>query len=385
MRCGRRAACAALGSALVAPRLAASATAATRLVQPGQSLVQALNDAAAGDTIEIQAGEYRGEVAVILQKRLSLRGVGGRPVLHAAGRHAEGKAILVIRDGDIRIENIEFRGTRVPDGNGAGIRFERGHLTVRRCAFFDNQMGILTANFGDAELRIEDSEFGQAPDTRLPHLLYVGRIARFALSGSCFSGGYNGHLVKSRARENHVLYNQLVDGPDGRAAYELEFPNGGLAFVVGNVIGQSRQTSNPTIVSFGAEGSPPGDDRDQGLFMAHNTLINGAPLPALFVRVHELGRPVAQRYVNNLLIGLGVGELALADVTQGNFTALQAVLQDPEAGLYALDVHSWLRRKGVQPGLARGVALQPTAEFAPPVGQRALPPRAHWSPGAYQT
>ena len=44
-----------------------------------------------------------------------------------------------------RIENIEFRGVRVADRNGAGIRFETGRLHVLRCAFFDNENGLLAA------------------------------------------------------------------------------------------------------------------------------------------------------------------------------------------------------------------------------------------------
>jgi hypothetical protein len=55
-------------------------------------------------------------------------------VLLAAGHSAEDKAILVVRNGEVRIENIEFRGTRVPDGNGAGIRFERGRCGCKTAA-----------------------------------------------------------------------------------------------------------------------------------------------------------------------------------------------------------------------------------------------------------
>jgi len=127
------------------------------------TLSDAVRQARDGDTILVHGGEYRGDVAVLHQRQLTIRGVGRRPVLIADGKHAEGKAILVVRDGDIRIENLEFRGARVPDGNGAGIRFEKGKLTVRGCAFFDNEVGLLTANFDNAELIVEDSEFAQAP------------------------------------------------------------------------------------------------------------------------------------------------------------------------------------------------------------------------------
>jgi len=310
-----------LGLLLGATDLVAAATLA---VGP-QGLAQALRNAADGDVIELAAGDYRGEVGVIEQKRLTLRGVGGRPVLHAAGRHAEGKAILVVRDGEVLIENIEFRGSRVPDGNGAGIRFERGRLTVANCAFFDNQNGILTANFSDAELVVRDSEFGLAPQgTKLPHLLYVGSIARFTLSGSRFSGGSQGHLVKSRARTSEVRNNRLVDGPGGQAAYELEFPNGGTVTVVGNVIGQSAGTSNPALIAYGAEGFGTGP---HSLQVSDNTLINQASRAAVFVRVRDAPQPMALRVFDNRLYGPGDPGAALP--AQGNLQLPLAALPVP--------------------------------------------------------
>ena len=302
---------------LVTGTATGTATAATIAVTPTSGLSSALAQAADGDTIEIAAGVYRGEVGTIGQKRLTLRGVGGRPVLHAAGRNAQGKAMLVVSDGDIRIENIEFRGARVPDQNGAAIRLEHGHLHVLRCAFIDNENGILTASFADAEVLIEDSDFSGAPvDTPLPHLLYVGNIGKLTVSNSRFSGGRNGHLVKSRARVSVIRNSRLVDGPDGRAAYELEFPNGGQVTVIGNVIGQSAGTSNPTIVSYGTEGY---DGRPLALVFSDNTVINEAPRPAIFLRVREAPQPFEQQVTNNRFYGPGDTGPALA--AQGNVTA----------------------------------------------------------------
>jgi hypothetical protein len=145
--------------------------------------------------------------------------VGEAPVLIASGRSAEGKATWVFRNGDFLVENVAFEGARVADRNGAGIRFERGKLIVRRCRFTDNENGLLGGNFPDGELVIQDSEFSRTPRDRgsLKHLLYVGRIARFTLTGSRFHQGFEGHLVKSRARENHVAYNLHYDDPEGMA------------------------------------------------------------------------------------------------------------------------------------------------------------------------
>jgi hypothetical protein len=349
------------------------------------TLSEALRLARDGDTVLVQDGEYRGDVAVVHQKRLTIRGLGRRPVFFADGRHAEGKAILVVRDGDIEIENIEFRGARVPDGNGAGIRFEKGRLRVRGCAFVDNETGLLTANFADAELIIEDSEFAQAPPHpgALHHLLYVGRIASLKVSGSRFSQGQVGHLLKSRARRTELAYNLLVDGVGGRASYEVDLPNGGDALLVGNIIGQSRHSENAVVVAYGAEGHAWPGSR---LRMAHNTLLSDGYRPAWFLRVWQDHLPpdTAVQAVNNLSVGIGVFALGTSGEFKGNSAAMPWMLDDVTALDFALPADSPLRGRGVDPKDAFEIDLSPKAEFTPPVGTRPLPTPMRWSPGALQ-
>jgi len=302
--------------------LGLGADAATWVVGRGGDLptvAAALRVARDGDRIEVLPGHYAGDVAVITQRRLTIRGVGARPVIAANGRHAEGKAIWVVRDGDVTIENIEFRGARVPELNGAGIRFENGRLRIVRCAFFDNEMGLLTGNSGDAQLHIEDSEFGQAPQHpgSLHHLLYVGRIARFTVSGSRFSEGFVGHLIKSRARESVITGNHIVDGPLGRASYEIDLPNGGLARIAGNTIGQSQHTENVTLVSFGAEGAA---WPRSALTMEDNTLVSDWPGEAWFVRVWRDKLPIdtVVELRRNRLLGSGEFAAGAGAVVEGN-------------------------------------------------------------------
>ena len=254
-----------------------------------------------GDIVEIVAGEYHGDVALWLQKKLTIRGIGGNARLFADGRASEGKAIWVIRDGDFDVSNIDFVGAKVSDKNGAGIRFESGRLRLTNCLFWGNQDGLLTAGSHDAELTIVNSEFGYngAGDGQ-SHDLYVGQIAWLRVTGSYFHHANVGHLLKSRARNNEILYNRLTDESGGRASYELEFPNGGSALVIGNIIQQGRQTENSNMIAYGLEGYVwPANQ----LYLASNTLVNDHPYGGAFLRVAP--NPQSVITINNLLIGEG--------------------------------------------------------------------------------
>ncbi len=367
---------------------AGTAAAATLLVGPNQaisSIAEAARLAKDGDTVAIMPGTYKGDVALWLQKSLTIRGVGERPVLDADGKSAEGKAIWVFRNGDFSVENIEFRNARVRDGNGAGIRFERGALTVRDCVFIDNQMGLLTANFRKARLAVRDSLFASAPHTDgvLHHLLYVGRIDRFELEGSRLHGGFRGHLVKSRARESEIRYNLIYDGGGGTASYEVEFPNGGDALLIGNTIGQSADSENPVVVAYGAEGAAWGVNR---LLMSHNTLLNKGWRPAWFARVWqnriEGGAEVVTR--NNLTVGLGAFTLALPGDHAGNYPLPGGAL-DGDTLDFTLAPDSWLRGRVDRPDGAFGERMTPKAEFRLPVGTVPLVAPVEWAPGAFQS
>jgi hypothetical protein len=282
------------------------------------SLQDAVRAAASGDVIEMQAGAYHGDVAVAALPRLTIRGLGSGAVLHADGQNAEGKAILVVR-GDVVVENLEFRGARVPAGNGAGIRFEQGRLALRRCRFFDNEMGLLTANRADMALDVVDCEFGAAPrhEGMLHHLLYVGAIGAFSVQGSRFGQGWRGHLLKSRALRSRVVGNRLDDRPSGEASYELEFPNGGHNVVVGNLIAQSARTQNPDLLSMGAEAR---DGLGGSLVLAHNTFVNAAGAEARFVHVwtDRLAGDTPVQATDNVFVGAGQLDLPPAWDGGGN-------------------------------------------------------------------
>jgi hypothetical protein len=363
-------------------------TKAATMIVGSQEKITTITEAAKlaqdGDVIEIRPGDYRGQPAVWTRNNLLIRGAEGRPVMIADGKNAEGKAIWVVRGANVRIENVEFRGARAASGNGAGIYVERGHLSIARCAFFDNEIGLLTANFPEMALEVSDSEFAAAPhhEGQPHHLLHVGAIGRFVLSGSRFSQGYLGSLVKSRARESHVRYNMLLDGVDGRSSYELEFPNGGIAYVVGNTIGQSAGTDNPVLISYGAEG---GRWPDNALFLAHNTLINDLHA-GTFLKLwsEKLSGGIEAWVINNLSVGDGDLFPPAQGRFEGNKSAPRRDLIEYGGQRLRLSSASSLRGAVRIPGHARGVDLLPDAEFSFPAGSRSIRISSALVPGAFQ-
>jgi hypothetical protein len=387
----------------VKPAPVASRAAQAWVVGPdGQpfTLQQALAQARDGDTIELLPGEYSAPNLLLQQRRLTLRGLAAgaqRPVLRGvpleggAGRPpgSASRALLTQRGGQLRVENIEFRGARSAEGAGAGIRQEGGTLQVVGSAFYDNEHGILALADDDAVIEIEDTQFGLAPRVpgSLPHLLNVGRIARLSVQGSRFQQGYEGHMIKSRARESFIGYNFLHDGNTGATSYQIELPLGGLATVIGNVIGQSPEARNRVMLAYGAEGSA---WPRNALYVAHNTFINGLALPAWFLRVWAENLPPDTKVlgVNNLLVGGGVFELGVRAPFKhfgGNRHARRGMLADAATYAFELPPDSVWRGSGINPRDVQGVDLAPQAEFSWPMGRQPLPAgRSIWSPGAFQ-
>jgi hypothetical protein len=347
--------------------------------QAVKSLAAAARQARDGMLIEVEAGEYVADVAVWTQHGLTLRAVGGRVQLVAAGAHAQGKGLFVTRGRRMRIEGFDFIGCSVPDRNGAGVRLEAGSLTLVDCGFRDNENGLLSSNDESVELDIVDCEFGPIPPRDgKTHNLYVGAIKRLSVTGSYFHGGMLGHLLKSRAAVNHILYNRLTDEIGGRASYELEFPNGGVAVVMGNLIMQSSTTDNPHVISFGVEGAK---WPRQALYLVHNTLVDQRPSGGIWLRVTPPQTEVM--LANNLLVG--APRLAAEGhwTRRANFPAdwdefVRAVRED-----FRLKPGSSLRGKAQDAGEAEGIKLSPSREYRHPRGTVALAgPARH--PGAFQ-
>lgn len=340
--------------------------------KPYSTPCAAIAAAANGDIIEIDAaGEYLGDVCAWNKNDLTIRGVNGRPHIQANGRYVQSKGIWVAGGRNLTIENIEMSGAELPPSigtNGAAIRAEATNWTVRNCYFHDNQNSILESNVAGSNILIEYTEFARNGHTSgQSHNLYIGHAASLIYRFNYSHDSVEGHLLKTRAAVNWILYNRL-SGESGTGSYEIDVPNGGTTYVIGNLIQQGPDSHNSTLLSYGAENVHP-QNPGHDLYVINNTFVNQRPAGATFVRVDARGG-VPALVSNNIFAGLGTLAAGLAPVLVANLQVsdpAQAGFADYANFDYRLTAGSPAINAGVAPGLAAdGTPLAPIAQYVHP-------------------
>ncbi len=361
-----------------------SATAATLTVGPGktyQTVKDAVAAAQSGDTIEVDAGEYVDDISSIKVNDLTIRGVGGRPHLKATVPPPNKKGIFVVEQGvgPVTVENLELSGSRISEGdgnNGAGIRAQGTDLRVKNCYIHDNQNGILA---GDGLMTVEGSEFAYNGEAGYEHNIYVGTAPKFVFRGNYTHHAKSGHAIKSRALENHIEYNRIMEEADGNGSALIDLPQGGLTYIIGNLIQKGPAAENKyRVVFYKGEG---GTNPDLRLHVSHNTFVNDGAPAVVFIDALAATEVVV---INNLFVGMGT-QLKTADpqpvvTNDGN-------LQTEDGGLVdraGYDYHLIEGSPAIDQGIAPDMLLSALSQYVHPAKLEDRPSIGAFDIGAYE-
>ncbi len=230
------------------------------VVESGESFAT-LQDAvnAVGNTratISIAPGTYR-QCAVQEQGVITYVAIEPGSVI-LAGRSCEGKAALVLRGTGAEVRGITFSNLAVADGNGAGIRLEKGALNVAYARFENSQQGILTGDDPQGRIYITRSTFtglGTCENSAgCAHSLYIGNYGALTVRESRFERGTGGHYLKARAASVTIEGNSFDDA-NGRATnYMIDLPAGSIGRIADNWFVQGRDKENySAFIALGAE------------------------------------------------------------------------------------------------------------------------------------
>jgi hypothetical protein len=270
-----------------------------------------------GDTIQVQAGTYTNDFATIKTK-ITIEGVGGMVHLLATEDPPNEKAIFVTQN-DITLRNLEFSGAQVPDGNGAGIRYDgTGNLTIDNCYFHDNQDGLLAAANPAGSITITNSQFSHngAGDGGT-HNLYVNEVGTLTVTNSYFHDAVVGHEIKSRADNTIIQGDTIVDGQSGTASYSIDLPDGGNATISNNLIEQGPQSENSAIIHIGNDGP---FYANSSVSISNNVILNDLPSSSAVAVLNQ--STITAGFTINQVFGLTQQQIAKGPVSASGTTFL---------------------------------------------------------------
>jgi hypothetical protein len=370
-----------------------SASAATLSVGPGKTYTKpcaAIAVAKDGDVIEITGNTtYSGDVCSINRHNLTIRGVNGRPKIDAAGKNAADKGIWVVNGNNLTVDNVEMYGAKVMDGNGAAFRLQGTGFTLRNAFIHDNENGILANANVNSDILIEYSEFGHnGRGEGQTHNLYIGHVKSLTFRYSYSHDANVGHNLKSRAETNMIAYSRFSSTPagetgstaSGQPSYEIDLPNAGTSYLIGNIIEQPAANQNPTIVAYGEEGVT---NAASDLYVINNTFLNNYG-DGLFVWVS--GKvPTPALIQNNIFGGIGTLTSQASAVQKSNYRSVAPGFVDRAKWDLHPTASALVINAATDPGKsAKGVSLTPVAQYKGTASGEARPVAGVLDIGAYE-
>jgi hypothetical protein len=364
--------------------LNATVSAATLSVGPGKQFAApcaAFSAAADGDTIEIDAaGTYEENGCTIKKNRLTIRGINGRPKIYSlhTGPHF---GMWTIETTGTVIDNVEMSSARqfaIVLGRIHSLNDPGPELSVRNSYLHDNSAGIAAAhNFGlPSNIVIENCEFAR-------NNVEIGLGYNLAFHGNYVHDAVNTGLV-SFANTNAIMYNRF-SGSGGASGPAINLPGSFTSYVIGNVIQQPANKSDPTMLAYGvstnASTSKSGDV--DYLYVINNTFLNDDASGGAFVRIgNAVTTPALVQ--NNMFIGTGTAITQAGAIDRNNYKGLVA----PVVNRANFDLHPVgpvVVNAGSLPGRsAAGFDLTPLVQYKHVAGKELRPYTGALSIGAYE-
>lgn len=221
-----------------------------------QDAVSAVGDGMA--TLSIAPGRYK-DCAVQQTGRITYRAVRRLTAIFDGG-YCEGKATLVLRGRGATVDGLLFENIKVDDGNGSGIRIEKGPLIVVNSLFRNSEQGILGGGDDPAsDLVVDRSTFtGLGRCDRglaCAHSIYMGAYRSVIVRRSRFEKGRGGHYVKSRAARIEVTDCSFDDSAGRTTNYMIDLSEGATGRIARNVMVQGSDKENHSaFIAVAAEG-----------------------------------------------------------------------------------------------------------------------------------
>jgi hypothetical protein len=228
---------------------------------------------------------------------------------------------------------------------------------------------------------IEDTEFAfNGRGTGYTHNLYIGNINSLVFRGSYSHDANVGHNLKSRARTNTIVYSRF-SASTNQPSYEIDLPNAGNAYVIGNVLQQPSANQAATMLAYGMEGaSNPGRE----LYVVNNTFLNDDSVRGTFVMISDqVGTPALLQ--NNIFSGTGNATNQASAIDRNNYRSLSPSFINRGG----FDLHPALNAAMIDAGAAvgassSGLSLAPTLQYRFPVGTESRPANGILDIGAYE-
>jgi hypothetical protein len=215
-----------------------------------------------GDTIQVSAGTYVNDTAVITDK-IIIQGVGGPVRFVDTATPANGLAQFVTTT-DATFQNIEIFGAAGNSGTVAAILDQGGTLTVDNSFIHNNQVGIAASGPASSDVGVFDSEIsGNTANVT------AGTIGTLAMQNDLVTDAVAGPEVTSDA-QNTILSGDRILQAAGNTAPVVVLPDGGLASIAGSAIEKSLSTTAAPTVQVGGGTVAAGS----AVTLANDTLIS---------------------------------------------------------------------------------------------------------------